>query len=194
MSTDRKQELIHLAIQMISERGYDSFSFADLARLSGITKASIHHHFATKTDLGMACLDYMQAVMREMLVILSKMSAKNAIVAILKEAQHFPWQGRICTLTSLHAEFNVLPEVLQQRLQAITVFEEQQITALLQRYVDERGQPLALSVATAARLLISSTKGAMLYGRTQKIDWTPEVVMGVFAVLGVDISNKESRL
>ena len=87
-----------------------------------------------------------------------------------------------------------MPEVLQQRLQAITVFEEQQITALLQRYVDERGQPLALSVATAARLLISSTNGAMLYGRTQKIDWTPEVVMGVLAVLGVDISNKESRL
>ncbi|MCP5939979.1 TetR/AcrR family transcriptional regulator, partial [Klebsiella pneumoniae] len=32
--------------------GYSAFSYADLSKIVGITKASIHHHFPTKDILG----------------------------------------------------------------------------------------------------------------------------------------------
>ena len=38
-------------------RGFDAFSYADLAESVGIRKASIHHHFRTKADLALAMID-----------------------------------------------------------------------------------------------------------------------------------------
>ncbi len=39
------------------QRGYDGFSYADLARDVGIRKASIHHHFPKKADLAFDLID-----------------------------------------------------------------------------------------------------------------------------------------
>nr|WP_281501943.1 TetR/AcrR family transcriptional regulator [Loktanella sp. F6476L] len=38
-------------------RGFDGFSYGDLAEASGIRKASIHYHFATKAILSAALMD-----------------------------------------------------------------------------------------------------------------------------------------
>jgi TetR/AcrR family transcriptional regulator, transcriptional repressor for nem operon len=190
MSTNRKQELIQSAIGMISERGYDSFSFADLARVSGITKASIHHHFVTKEAMGLAVLGCLESMMQAQIERLQTLSAADAMTDIIKQATLFPWHARICTLTSLHAEYNVLPDQLQQRLQAISTLEEQSLAELLQRYSDESGTPLNLPVTTAARVLISAAKGALLYGRTQQVVWARDVVGGALLMLGVRLETE----
>ena len=37
---------------MVQARGYNGFSYADIADMVGIRKASVYHHFAGKGDLG----------------------------------------------------------------------------------------------------------------------------------------------
>jgi TetR/AcrR family transcriptional repressor of nem operon len=44
------------AHDLIAERGYFGFSYADIAETVGIRKASIHHHFPSKVDLVVATL------------------------------------------------------------------------------------------------------------------------------------------
>jgi TetR/AcrR family transcriptional repressor of nem operon len=44
------------AHDLIAERGYFGFSYADIADTVGISKASIHHHFPSKVDLVVATL------------------------------------------------------------------------------------------------------------------------------------------
>ena len=46
--------LIENAQYLIQTRGYNAFSYSDLAKEMGIRKASIHYHFPTKSDLGVA--------------------------------------------------------------------------------------------------------------------------------------------
>jgi TetR/AcrR family transcriptional regulator, transcriptional repressor for nem operon len=41
---------------LVRTRGYSGFSYADLAKSIGISKASIHHHFPAKEDLGAALI------------------------------------------------------------------------------------------------------------------------------------------
>ena len=55
MST--REHLTDLGEQAIRMHGYGGFSYADLARDAGIRKASIHHHFPAKADLGLAVLE-----------------------------------------------------------------------------------------------------------------------------------------
>lgn len=44
-------DILHCARSLIIAGGYNGFSYADIAEVVGIRKASIHHHFPTKADL-----------------------------------------------------------------------------------------------------------------------------------------------
>lgn len=51
MPTDTKNALMDFAERAVRARGFDGFSYADLAKAIGIRKASIHYHFPTKANL-----------------------------------------------------------------------------------------------------------------------------------------------
>lgn len=52
MTTMTRERLLSEAEHLMREKGYSAFSYADLSKIVGITKASIHHHFPTKDILG----------------------------------------------------------------------------------------------------------------------------------------------
>lgn len=54
---DTRTHLLNTAEHLARTRGFDAFSYADLANDIGIRKASIHYHFATKGDLASAMID-----------------------------------------------------------------------------------------------------------------------------------------
>ena len=57
MQTDTKTALLNSAEQAARRRGFDGFSYADLAAEVGIRKASIHYHFPTKAALSLALIE-----------------------------------------------------------------------------------------------------------------------------------------
>lgn len=54
---DTRTHLLDCAEAAARQRGYDAFSYADLAREVGIRKASIHYHFPLKADLALALIE-----------------------------------------------------------------------------------------------------------------------------------------
>lgn len=54
---DTRTALLDAAEKAARARGYDGFSYADLAAEVGIRKASIHHHFPVKADLAQALIE-----------------------------------------------------------------------------------------------------------------------------------------
>ena len=44
-------EIIRRTNELLASGGYNGFSYADIAELVEVRKASIHHHFPTKADL-----------------------------------------------------------------------------------------------------------------------------------------------
>ncbi|MGR3501832.1 TetR/AcrR family transcriptional regulator [Pseudaestuariivita sp.] len=53
---DMRTTLLDQAELLARTRGFDAFSFADLARHAKIAKPSVHHHFATKAKLSEALI------------------------------------------------------------------------------------------------------------------------------------------
>ena len=51
MSSDTASRILDTAQQLIVAQGYNAFSYADIAGVVGISKPSIHFHFATKAAL-----------------------------------------------------------------------------------------------------------------------------------------------
>lgn len=56
MATNTKTDLLDSAERAARTRGIDGFSYADLAVDVGISKASVHHHFASKAALATALM------------------------------------------------------------------------------------------------------------------------------------------
>ena len=49
--------ILEVAKRLMQTRGYNGFSYADVAAEIGISKASRHYHFATKAALGAALIE-----------------------------------------------------------------------------------------------------------------------------------------
>src|SRR3954463_15831004 len=50
--TDTADRMLDLAERLVQTRGYNGFSYADIAAALAVTKASLHYHFPTKAVLG----------------------------------------------------------------------------------------------------------------------------------------------
>ncbi len=87
MSIDTRASLIKSAEYMLRSKGYAAFSYADLEKVVGIKKASIHHHFPKKEDLGAVIIEsYIQ----------------QSILDFESIEQDFPNAfGRLCAFASL---------------------------------------------------------------------------------------------
>ena len=50
-ATPTRERIRALAAELYVTRGYEGFSFADIAQAVGVTRANIHHHFGSKARL-----------------------------------------------------------------------------------------------------------------------------------------------
>src|SRR5512145_2923851 len=56
-ATDTATRILDVAEQLVQTRGFNGFSYADVAAELDITTASLHYHFAGKAELGEALID-----------------------------------------------------------------------------------------------------------------------------------------
>lgn len=51
-----KKQILDIAENLLRDRGYNGFSYKDISSSLGIRNASVHYHYPTKTDLGVAII------------------------------------------------------------------------------------------------------------------------------------------
>lgn len=121
-AADTRTALVEAATGFIQVRGFASFSFQDLADQIGIRKASIHYHFPSKSDLGLAVV----AAMRDRLSIAWKqMEAVERVDERLRRwfdqvATMAECGRKICPIGSLQAEFLALPSEVQDSVRGFS--------------------------------------------------------------------------
>jgi TetR/AcrR family transcriptional regulator, transcriptional repressor for nem operon len=164
---DTRGELMTQAERLIRGRGYSSFSYGDLAEVVGIRKASIHHHFPTKTDLARALVTSYDA--RYDAAMAEIVARGTGAVASLEAYARFYLQGVEddlgCLCAILAIERDTLPEPLRQD---VARFFDKHICWLEARLEDGRTagsiRP-TLDPAAAARMIIAALEGALLMER-----------------------------
>src|SRR6186997_2371131 len=51
-ATKTPQRILDIAEHLVQTRGFNGFSYADIAQAMDVTKASLHYHFPSKAELG----------------------------------------------------------------------------------------------------------------------------------------------
>ena len=165
---NRKDQIITLALELLQTKGFDSFSYQDLSRELGITKASIHHHFPKKVDLGVAlCESIKRWHDREYAKAraidggaLDKMN--YYINTALRKVCGI---DKICPLSSLHSDMATLPAEMTRVMKKLDVEELEFMAELLQEGRDSGEFNFKGSVEAQAVLCVMIYKGALQYSR-----------------------------
>jgi TetR/AcrR family transcriptional repressor of nem operon len=162
-----RTKLVTLAQHLIQARGYNGFSYRDLAEMIGIRSASIHYYFPQKEDLLLAAIDDYRARWREKIL-----SMPEDLSAAEKLWRYFRMYvdaicraDGLCLGGTLAADFMFLPETIRKTLQDFYLANENWLTKIMEEgNQDGTLQPQAAPQA-AARALYAAIQGALISSR-----------------------------
>lgn len=161
--------ILACARSLIVTGGYNGFSYADIARVVGIRKASIHHHFPAKSDLvrtlvaryreearaGMAGLEAHQPDPVEQL-----RAYTGYWLSCIADAS-----APICICALLASEIPVLPDDVAAEVRAHFRSLSAWLAAVLDRGAQAGQIRLAASPQVEGELFMATVHGAMLSAR-----------------------------
>jgi TetR/AcrR family transcriptional regulator, transcriptional repressor for nem operon len=103
----------------VQAHGYSGLSFRELAKEIGIKSASIHHHFPSKADLGVALA---RRYSEDSAVVLEKLLDKSSPIHALRRypatfRKALENHNRICLCSFMAAEYDDLPEAVKKEVQ-----------------------------------------------------------------------------
>lgn len=169
LPTRRQTEILDLAQEFVQTRGYNGFSFADLADRLDVKPAAIHYHFPTKQDLARALMArYRQRLHASLAKIdQGQPSPRRALerFILLFHATLKPDQ-RLCLCGMLATELTTLPGALADDVRQFFEDNEQWLARVLGEGRKAKVLEFEGSSAAAARCIYAALHGAMLSAHT----------------------------
>jgi len=180
VAVDTAERALDISERLVQVRGFNGFSYADIAAELGVTKAALHYHFSGKAELGEALIDRytsrfvaaLDAIDAQPLDAPGKLAAYADIyLGVLR-------RHRMCLCGMLAAEYQTLPAAMQRAV--VHFFDVNE--AWLERVLDEGQRAGTLrhrgSARAAAQVVLGTLEGAMLVARLHDDPARLEVAMG----------------
>lgn len=160
--------VLDVAELLAQTRGYNGFSYADIALQLSVTKASLHYHFPSKADLGRALVDRYRAAFESALEAIDRQAsdARDKLRRYAALYESVLSNERMCLCGMLAAEYATLPAPMQKGLTAFFDANERWLTAVLDEGLRTAVFQFNDSTNERARVLLGALEGAMLVARS----------------------------
>jgi TetR/AcrR family transcriptional repressor of nem operon len=159
--------ILDAAERMLQVRGYNGFSYGDVAEELGITRAALHYHFKGKAELGQALIGRYATRFAAALDALDE-SAPDAAAKLRGYADLYLdvlSRDRMCLCGMLAAEYRTLPEPLQASVSAFFDTNTEWLRGVLEQGSTEGSLRLLGSPDDVAAMVLGGLEGAMLITR-----------------------------
>jgi len=177
---DSARRILDVAERLVQTRGFNGFSYADIAEALDVTKASLHYHFPSKADLGRRLIERYE---QTFLAVLKGIDATGAAPRekLKRYARIYAdvlRDNRMCLCGMLASDYATLPKAMKEDVRHFFDENEQWLVAVLEQgrksgALEFKGSPLDL-----ARVIVGSLEGAMMlarsYGEPARFDTAAE--------------------
>jgi len=178
-----REQLLEHASVLIRRRGYNGFSYRDLAELVGVKTSSIHYYFPSKDDL------VLEVVRQYRQTSSARLAAIDPSLPLVEQARRYVLPlsngidlGQICLIGMLAAEVMVLPDSIRSLLQEHFQANEKFIAALLRRAEAQRGEPYPVPPELLAKVLYGAVQNglitARMSGSNDRLDAAANMLIG----------------
>ena len=164
---DTRSEILDVAERLVQSRGFNAFSYADIATELGITKPALHYHFVSKAELGEILIARYSARFVEALDVVGSEcpDGRSKLEAYVDLYRKVLAQQRICLCGMLAADFPTLPQAMRDGVMRFFDDNEAWLAQALEHGRREGTLRFSGPSREAARMLIGALEGAMLVAR-----------------------------
>jgi len=188
-----RSRILDAGERLVQVRGFNGFSYADVAAELDLTKASLHYHFPSKAELGEALIARYAERFAQALAAIdanvthapAKLDAYASLYAeVLREE-------RMCLCGMLAAEYQTLPDPIRDAVVAFLVDNEAWLALVLEDGREDGSLRFSNTPADTARSIVSGLEGAMLvarpYGAIERFETAAAQLLGSLA--GTEIAT-----
>ena len=182
----RSEEILDIAQEMIQTRGYNAFSFQDIANRLGIKKASVQFYYPKKVDM---VEEVFKRYTAHFSALLCQLDASPSLTADMRfKAYLGPFHKVateapvICLGGILGSEFNTLPKPVQAQVTHFFDLNETWLAKLLVEGRETGALQFKGPALHTARAIFSSLQGALLISRARNLPESFEQVAGVWCL------------
>ena len=163
----RAEEILDVAQRLVQTRGFNAFSYADIATELGVSKPALHYHFPSKQALGDALI---ARYSEQFFQALEAIDARETTAPAKLEAYVDLYRAvlsanRMCLCGMLAAEYATLPAGMRAAVIAFFRRNEAWLETVLTSGANQRQLSLVGTPDEAAKLFIDSLEGAMMIAR-----------------------------
>jgi TetR/AcrR family transcriptional regulator, transcriptional repressor for nem operon len=167
--TQTASQILDVADRLVQTRGFNDFSYADIAGELSLTKAALHYHFRSKAALGDALISrYAERFFQKLELIEAEDSDATArLEAYVGVYRAVLAAGRMCLCGVLAAEYQTLPETMRAAVLEFFDRNEEWLEHVLRDAAFEKGAVGEEPLRDIARMIIDTLEGAMMIARAQ---------------------------
>jgi TetR/AcrR family transcriptional repressor of nem operon len=165
---DTSQRILDIAERLVQTRGFNGFSYADIASALTLTKASLHYHFPTKAELGTRLIERYEAGFLKALEEIDRTTpdARDKLRRYAKIYADVLRNNRMCLCGMLAAEYATLPKPMKEEMRHFFDENERWLTRVLEAGRASGSLRFTGAALDVARALVGSLEGAMMIARS----------------------------
>jgi TetR/AcrR family transcriptional regulator, transcriptional repressor for nem operon len=196
---DTRSEILDVAERLVQSRGFNAFSYADIATELGLTKPALHYHFASKAELGEALIARYSARFVEALDRVSSecTDGRSKLEAYADLYRKVLAQQRMCLCGMLAADYATLPQAMRGAVMRFFDENEAWLAQALEQGRREGTLRFSGPSREAARMLIGALEGAMLvarpYGDVARFETMAARLIAVFTPIARTRTGSSTR-
>ncbi len=166
--SNTRTQILDVAERLVQVRGFNGFSYADVAAELGVTKASLHYHFPSKAELGEALIaryaerfaEALRAIDARLTWAPAKLDAYAGLyMDVLRD-------GRMCLCGMLAAEHETLSLPIRKAVVSFLDENETWLARVLEQGRRDGSLDFDGPAGETASSIVSGLEGAMLLARS----------------------------
>ena len=160
--------ILDVAEKLAQTRGYNGFSYADIAAQLGVTKASLHYHFRSKAELGRALIERYGRIFGAALDAIDRQTQapRSKLQRYVELYNSVLSNERMCLCGMLAAEYATLPKPMQEGLKRFFDANERWLSIVLEEGLRTKAFAFRETAKQRAWLILGALEGAMLVARS----------------------------
>jgi AcrR family transcriptional regulator len=187
--TDTRDQIMEKASELLTQRGFNGFSYRDISTHLGVKNAAIHYHFPSKTDLALALVDEYQQTLRNQtsafMAYGGPASPQMQGLFMFTESQFC--MGRcICPFGALSVDYSDLPDEVRHATEQFMTDSVKWLTHVLETGREQEEFTFDGDAGQKAMGILAALQGARQMARIQGVDVLKSVIRQVRVDIGMN--------
>lgn len=160
-----KDKIVSMADRLVRTKGFNAFSYKDIAAPLAIKNAAVHYHFPAKSDLGVEVIDQEIAQFNHSTGKWKQLPENEQLGKLVEVFRKHNKQGNICLMGSLSTDFETFSPAMQAKVQEMADGIVSWLTNCLEQGRKNKCIHFKGPAAARALIIMSNLQSSLLLSR-----------------------------